>query len=312
MARPERYIDSESELHALLDPRRDVAAAVAAGLTAATSQTVTFRCAGRPGREASESTSRRQDASAVEVPCFEAVGVGLLTLAAAWGARTIRFDTSRCAGCPNRAGLETARRAAARAERLLAQTQRKVEFLFESRKGFRTNVPSPSRPPPQPPLDRQMLKLALPILGVPADGHFSQGEIAMWSLKASSACDTCGVCAGACPAGAIELRETGSEATLRFETSRCDGCGLCIQSCPSKALGWGNSVRAGDVAKPPVVIARNDQRPCERTGAASSTPESACAECRFKCPLSAELTEVPDAEPRARGARHQEGAWSAT
>ena len=51
------------------------------------------------------------------------------------------------------------------------------------------------------------------------------------------ACCLCGVCAGACPTGALaaELDHAGS-LVLSFDPTRCTACGSCVASCPETAV----------------------------------------------------------------------------
>jgi Pyruvate/2-oxoacid:ferredoxin oxidoreductase delta subunit len=46
-------------------------------------------------------------------------------------------------------------------------------------------------------------------------------------------CVSCGLCAGACPFGALRLDEDG---TLCIDDARCMGCGVCVAQCPHDAL----------------------------------------------------------------------------
>lgn len=49
-------------------------------------------------------------------------------------------------------------------------------------------------------------------------------------------CDAHGVCARVCPTGALQRREDGGMAELRFFAALCVTCGQCARSCPDRAI----------------------------------------------------------------------------
>ena len=57
--------------------------------------------------------------------------------------------------------------------------------------------------------------------------EFSKNGFAALSTVIAFACSRCGLCAGLCPAGAIEMRET-----IPTLVGECTKCGFCYQGCP--------------------------------------------------------------------------------
>lgn len=52
----------------------------------------------------------------------------------------------------------------------------------------------------------------------------------------ASACSLCGLCADACPTGALRYEDGGGATSLAFDPSGCTGCQLCSRACPERAL----------------------------------------------------------------------------
>ena len=86
------------------------------------------------------------------------------------------------------------------------------------------------------------------------------------SLSAHANCCHEGVCAAACPSGALSLVDNDDHhAGLDFNAAACIGCGLCEQLCPHGALSLAQAGPA-DAAAPvmPVALTRHPLRRCTR------------------------------------------------
>ena len=75
---------------------------------------------------------------------------------------------------------------------------------------------------------------------LPVGPMFRGGYIKMDTQK----CIACGLCAMACPNGAIELAsektESGKKALTKYihHLPVCLFCNYCIEACPTKAISW--------------------------------------------------------------------------
>lgn len=100
-------------------------------------------------------------------------------------------------------------------------------------------------------------------------------------LTASAACVDHGVCAAACPTGALKVASGETSASLRFAAEACIGCGACARACPEKALAL--AMHGG--ARTTVTIARHGRRVCSTCGDTYTPREGedmcqACAKSR--------------------------------
>ena len=80
------------------------------------------------------------------------------------------------------------------------------------------------------------------------------------------ACSLCGICADACPTGALRYEESNQEANLLFRTADCTGCGLCSNACPEAALVIARRLEESSLRDDAVVLKSADLRRCRRCG----------------------------------------------
>ena len=61
-------------------------------------------------------------------------------------------------------------------------------------------------------------------------------EGAVPALRATDACANHGICAAACPTGALRRFHRPGRAGLAFDAAECFACGACVVVCPEEAL----------------------------------------------------------------------------
>jgi len=79
-------------------------------------------------------------------------------------------------------------------------------------------------------------------------------------------CSLCGVCARACPLGALAFTDRVAEAHLTFDAVRCDGCRACEASCPERAMTIRRELRVLDGAARPRLLHRGKVVRCRQCG----------------------------------------------
>jgi ferredoxin len=61
-------------------------------------------------------------------------------------------------------------------------------------------------------------------------------RLSYYKLAASKECNSCPMCSGMCPTGALKRKKVKDSNQLVFTSARCSGCGLCVDFCKKKAL----------------------------------------------------------------------------
>ena len=72
---------------------------------------------------------------------------------------------------------------------------------------------------------------------IPLSRGYVKVEPIVSELIDEEACRGCGMCAAACPYGAIEIIETGKGPKARMINVACKGCGVCAATCYKSAIG---------------------------------------------------------------------------
>ena len=133
------------------------------------------------------------------------------------------------------------------------------------------------------------------------------GEFGFASLKVSAACTACGVCATACPTGALHFAITNINRnyTLTFSAPDCIDCGICENVCASAAISIDHNPTFTDVfglEKPESVQAGELIRCVQCNTLMAARPEiKLCPLCSYrrknpfgsKMPPGIKLPELP-------------------
>ena len=96
-------------------------------------------------------------------------------------------------------------------------------------------------------------------------------------------CEFCGICAAACPSGALKIQETAGAWELRLDTWRCLDCQACADICPTNGLHYGDSRELFRmVAGQYTTIVHADKITCTACGRKFASPngEDLCPSCK--------------------------------
>ena len=123
-----------------------------------------------------------------------------------------------------------------------------------------------------PPPERRRLINALKQLAPIESTEWQNATIAelgvVW-LEADEKCTACGVCARACPTGAMQFIETANnEYRLTLGISQCTNCGVCIDMCEPTALHHASAPTLAElVAGEPRDLRTGGLKKCNRCNA---------------------------------------------
>jgi ferredoxin len=108
------------------------------------------------------------------------------------------------------------------------------------------------------------------------------------SVSITADCFACGVCARACPTGAIEFERDEVEASFRlsFHSEACTACQACVHSCAPGAIRLQAAPAFEQVfaSLEPVVLLEGGLKRCQRCNAwiAAQRTSSLCPVCEYR------------------------------
>lgn len=200
------------------------------------------------------------------------------------GARSLRFRTGRCAGCPEASLLSG-----------LLQLAENAQVL-----GLHISGPVPAVPVAAPDPRARSLRGARARLrgaskrledatGAPprraalvahsrATGVRLPPQVTGGTVTVAAGCTGCTVCAALCPTGAMTRAQDGASVTLTHDSLDCIACTICTDACPEAAI----SVQAGAAAPVPGVVAQVALAACRLCGvlhAPGATHAGLCPPC---------------------------------
>lgn len=111
-----------------------------------------------------------------------------------------------------------------------------------------------------------------------------------------STCTLCGLCAEACPTGALRLDASGPAARLLRTHADCKACAVCVGACPERALALTPGIHAAHMRETDAELATAERGRCRSCGAEllpRALLESVAARARQKDALRDVLDYCP-------------------
>jgi len=145
-----------------------------------------------------------------------------------------------------------------------------------SRVGAAVGAPATSRPAPEPLWVRDIAAGLAVRRGARVRADPRAAVALDRPAVRSDACTRCGVCAAACPTGALEAQD--GRLTLRGH--RCTGCDRCVRACPERAIARVVRLPLAALRPSPVALIEPDETHCAHCGGEALSPKiPVCARC---------------------------------
>ncbi len=148
----------------------------------------------------------------------------------------------------------------------------------------------PQSTPSGPPAERRRLLAALGLLPSPHPQTLCPAPLhgqTFQQVQVVGACTACGVCARACPTGALRLirDDEHDRFELEFLSAACTGCSVCLDLCPLALDQGGVPFITELLARQWVTIASGELACCQRCGtrlAENVLHDGLCPMCAFR------------------------------
>lgn len=118
------------------------------------------------------------------------------------------------------------------------------------------------------------------------DQTFSHEGFNYALLYVNTNCSACGVCARACPTGALHFRQQESYFRLEFSTSDCIDCAICQKVCTENAIKIDHKPPISDIYKQDglQILIEGDLSRCARCGVwfSPKQDETFCPICNYR------------------------------
>ncbi|MGW8161359.1 MAG: 4Fe-4S dicluster domain-containing protein [Desulfobulbales bacterium] len=134
--------------------------------------------------------------------------------------------------------------------------------------------------------ERRRLLAVLPRMPETQHTQTCQPEDGFGWIELEGSCTACGVCARACPTGALSFLDEDDTYTLGFDPRLCIGCAACTHVCAPDALRLDQTPDLQQVfaVSDALVLQSGEFRRCKRCKArfAAVSDEALCPVCTFR------------------------------
>ncbi|MCL5025723.1 MAG: 4Fe-4S binding protein, partial [Chloroflexi bacterium] len=217
-----------------------------------------------PGRDNVMIACGRSHAGAdLIVPCLGALNADFLIASAILADSDLALDSSPCAACDGKEGLQVALATAIFACAALEQAgiesrpriapvrpagsedvSRRDLFSYVRSQAATavaraiseeegTETPVRGLPSLASPTRALAISLLRKKAGPPVP---HSGTLPFYTLSIAAGCDGCGICAKYCSTGALSLEQAAGKLSIRHNPSDCIGCGLCHDACSRRLI----------------------------------------------------------------------------